>query len=170
MRQWNGNDAYINDICVNNSYIGAYITKKRAETARKGALMANRMDWIPTQEAKLVDLMATWQTKLVDGALQTAYVWPADECTLTKAGMTAFTEARTAYQAAPTTANRAEKDELKKAAIEGMRKFARGRVRNNGKMNDGQKRELGVRVSDKEPSPAPVPDAGLAMKPRKKAH
>ncbi|MDR3114078.1 MAG: hypothetical protein LBU25_00990 [Treponema sp.] len=122
--------------------------------------MANRMDWIPTQEAKLVDLMATWQTKLADGALQTAYAWPAEECTPTKALMTAFTESRAAYQAAPTTANRTEKDELKKAAIDAIRKFARERIRNNGKMNDGQKQELGVTVSDKEPSPVPVPDAG----------
>jgi hypothetical protein len=120
--------------------------------------MANRMDWIPTQEEKLVDLMATWQTKLADRALQTAYGWPADECTLTKAGMTAFTDARAAYQAAPTKANRTEMDELKKAAIDAIRKFARERIRNNNKMNDGQKQELGVTVSDKEPSP--VPDAG----------
>ena len=41
-----------------------------------------------------------------------------------------------------------------------MRKFARERIRVNGKMNDGQKQELGVTVQDKEPSPVPVPDAG----------
>jgi hypothetical protein len=74
--------------------------------------------------------------------------------------MTAFTEARTAYQAAPTKANRAEKDELKKAGIDAMRKFARERIRNNGKMNDGQKQELGVTAQDNEPSRVPVPDAG----------
>jgi hypothetical protein len=118
------------------------------------------MDWIPTQEEKLVDLMAVWQVKLADTALQTAYEWPADECILTKAAFTAFTDARTAYQAAPTKANRTEKDELKKAAVDAMRKFARERIRNNGKMNDGQKQDMGVTVSDREPSPVPVPDAG----------
>ena len=41
-----------------------------------------------------------------------------------------------------------------------MRKFARERIRNNTKMNDGQKQELGVTVVDREPSPVPVPDAG----------
>jgi hypothetical protein len=118
------------------------------------------MDWIPTQEEKLVDLMAVWQAKLADNALQTAYGWPADECNATKAAFTAFTGARTAYQTAPTKANRTEKDELKKAGIDAMRKFARERIRVNGKMNDGQKQELGVTVQDKEPSPVPVPDAG----------
>jgi hypothetical protein len=118
------------------------------------------MDWIPTQEEKLVELMAVWQTKLADGALQTAYGWPADECNLTKTAMSAFTDARTAYAAAPTKANRTQKDELKKAAVDAMRKFARERIRNNSKMNDGQKQELGVTVADREPSPVPVPDAG----------
>ncbi|MDR2194013.1 MAG: hypothetical protein LBP19_06055, partial [Treponema sp.] len=66
--------------------------------------MANRMDWIPAQEEKLVELMALWQVKLADASLQTAYGWPADECTLVKNSFTAFTDARTAYQAAPTKA------------------------------------------------------------------
>jgi hypothetical protein len=118
------------------------------------------MDWIPAQEEKLVDLTAVWQVKLADPALQGAYGWPADECTAVKTALTAFTDSRTAYQAAPTKANRTEKDELKKAAVDAMRKFARERIRNNGKMNDGQKQEMGVTVQDKEPSPVPVPDAG----------
>jgi hypothetical protein len=122
--------------------------------------MANRMDWIPTQEKKLVDLMVVWQVKLTDAALQAAYLWPADECAQTTTAITAFTDARTAYQAAPTKANRIEKDELKKAAVEAMRKFARERIRVNAKMNDGQKQDLGVTVQDREPSPVPVPDAG----------
>jgi hypothetical protein len=122
--------------------------------------MANRMDWIPTQEEKLVDLMAVWQVKLADTALQGTCGWPPDECVATKNAMTAFTGARTAYQAAPTKSNRTGKDELKKAAVDAMRKFARERVRVNGKMNDGQKHDLGVTVQGKEPSPVPVPDAG----------
>jgi hypothetical protein len=40
-----------------------------------------------------------------------------------------------------------------------MRKFARERIRNNSKMTDGQKQDMGVTVSDREPSPVPVPDA-----------
>jgi hypothetical protein len=122
--------------------------------------MAKRMDWIPTQEEKLVDLMAGWQVKLADAGLQSAYEWPADECILTKSAFTAFTDARTTYQTAPTKANRTEKDELKKTAVDAMRKFARERIRNNGKMNDGQKQDMGVTVSDREPSPVPVPDVG----------
>lgn len=122
--------------------------------------MAKRMDWIPTQEEKLVDLMAIWQVKLADSTVKAAYGWPDDECALTKTAFTAFTDARAAYQAAPTKANRTEKDELKKAAVDAMRKFARERIRNNSKINDGQKQELGVTVSDKEPSPVPVPDMG----------
>jgi hypothetical protein len=122
--------------------------------------MASRVDWIPTQEEKLLELMAVWQTKLADTALQTAYLWPADECDRTKTAFTAFSDARSAYQAAPTKANRTEKDELKKAAVDAMRKFARERIRNNSKMTDGQKQDMGVTVSDREPSPVPVPDAG----------
>jgi hypothetical protein len=69
-------------------------------------------------------------------------------------------EARAAYRAAPTKPNRTEKDELKGAAIEAMRKFARERIRNNAKMNDGQKLDMHVTVQDKEPSPVPTPDLG----------
>ncbi|MDR2632512.1 MAG: hypothetical protein LBC51_02680 [Treponema sp.] len=122
--------------------------------------MANRIDWIPPKEEQLVALIAVWQKHLPDPALQAAYAWPADECTLTNTRLGAFTDAREAYQVAPTKANRTEKDEQKKAAIEGMRKFARERIRNNSMMSDGQKQELGVTVSDKEPSPVPVPEAG----------
>jgi hypothetical protein len=118
------------------------------------------MDWIPTREEKLVDLMAVWRVKLADTMLQVTYDWTADECARTDTAFTMFTAARTAYQAAPTKANRTEKDELKKAAVDAMRKFARERIRNNGKMNDGQKQDMGVIVSDREPSPVPVPDAG----------
>jgi hypothetical protein len=104
MHQWRVDDAYI---------------------AWKGADMANRLDWIPTQEEKLVDLMAVWQVKLTDTALQAAYDWPADECARTGASFTAFTGTRMAYQAASTKANRTEKDEVKKAAVDAIRKFVR---------------------------------------------
>jgi hypothetical protein len=118
------------------------------------------MDWMPAQEEKLLELMAIWQDKLADSQLQTAYLWPADECTAVKTAMTAFTSARSEYQAAPTGANHTEKEETRKAAISDMRKFARERVRNNSKMSDGQKQELGVNTADREPSPIPVPGAG----------
>jgi hypothetical protein len=160
MRQGRAKDVFTNEKCVNIFDIGAYINVNRANIVRKGADMANRMDWIPTQEEKLVELMAVWQVKLADASLQGAYGWPADECAAVRTALTAFTDARTAYQEAPTKANRTEKDEFKKAAVEAMRKFARERIRNNGKMTDGQKQDLGVTVSDKEPSPVPVPDAG----------
>jgi hypothetical protein len=109
------------------------------------------MDWVPAQEEKLIELMEVWQVILPDTALQAAYDWPAAECTLTLAAFTAFTAARTAYQAAPTKANHTAKEELKKAAVEAMRKFARERIRNNSKMTDAQKQELGVTVADPEP-------------------
>jgi hypothetical protein len=128
-----------------------------ANIAQKGAYMNKRMDWIPTREEKLVGLVAIWLVKLADAGLQGAYGWPEEECAATG---TAFTDARTVYQGAPTKANRTEKDELKRAGIDAMRKFARERIRNNAKMTDGQKLEMGITVSDKEPSPVPVPDAG----------
>ena len=122
--------------------------------------MAERIDWVPKQEGKFVELIAIWEAKQSDTALQAAYEWPADECVQSKAAFTAFISARTAYQAVPTKANRTKKDELKKAAIDAMRKFARERIRNNSKMTDGQKQEMGITISGKEPSPVPVPDAG----------
>jgi hypothetical protein len=118
------------------------------------------MDWIPKREEEIVVLMGLWQSKLADTALQTAYGWVAEECGQTAAAIGTFLGARTAYSAAPTKANHTEKEELKAAAVAAMRKFARERIRNNPKMNDGQKQELGVTVADKEPSPVPVPDAG----------
>ncbi|MDR0410413.1 MAG: hypothetical protein LBH75_00355 [Treponema sp.] len=122
--------------------------------------MSGRVDWVPTQEEKLVELIADWRVKLSNHALRTAYGWPADECTQTEDAFTTFLDARTVYRTTPTKANRIEKDELRKDAIDAMRKFARERIRNNGKMNDGQKQEMGVTASDREPSPVPIPDAG----------
>jgi hypothetical protein len=122
--------------------------------------MPSRIDWIPGQEEKLVEFMAVWRDKLSNAQMQSAYAWPAEECNAVKNAITAFTGARADYHAAPTAGNRTQKDEMKKAAVASMRKFARERVRNNANMNDGQKKELGVTVSDKEPSPVPVPSAG----------
>jgi hypothetical protein len=122
--------------------------------------MANRQDWIPTREEKLIELMTVWQMKLADSALQTAFLWPTNECAAVQNGIPAFLSARTAYQGAPTRANRTGKDDAKKAVVDAIRRFARERVRNNPKMTDPQKQELGVTVSDREPSPVPVPVAG----------
>ena len=79
MRQWGPHDAFYNTICADIFYICAQINDMRAKIARKGADMANRMDWIPSQEEKLLELMSIWQTKLVGTPLQNAYEWPADE-------------------------------------------------------------------------------------------
>jgi hypothetical protein len=167
VRQWKSYGAFSIDKCVKLLYIDAHInfdcaqiTSIEAFVAQKGAYMPSRQDWVPAPEEKLIELMAVWQDKLANATLQYTYSWPADECTAVRSALTAFTNARAEYQAAPTGANRTEKDEMKKAAIDAMRKFARERVRNNPKMNDGQKQELGVTVSDKEPSPVPGPDAG----------
>ncbi|MDR0599517.1 MAG: hypothetical protein LBG84_05475 [Treponema sp.] len=122
--------------------------------------MGYRKDWVPTGEEKLLELMAVWREKLGDAALQAAYGWPAAECALVRNTLGAFADARAAYQAAPTGANHTAKDEAKKAAVEGMRKFAREWIRNNPRMSDSQKEELGVAVADREPSPVPVPAAG----------
>jgi hypothetical protein len=131
-----------------------------ANIGRKGTDMAVKTDWVPAQEEKFVELIAVWQVKLADASLQTAFGWPADECIQVRNGFTAFLGARAAYQAAPTAANRTEKDESKKTAVERMRKFAREWIRNNSRMSDGQKQEMGVRVPDGEPSPVQAPDEG----------
>ncbi|MDR2633768.1 MAG: hypothetical protein LBC51_09145 [Treponema sp.] len=122
--------------------------------------MAKRMDWIPTREEKLLALMAVWLVKLADTTLQAAYDWVAAECAAVIAAINAFLSARAAYQEAPTKANHTEKEELKKTAVEAMRKFARERVRFNPKMNDGQKQDVGVNATDTEPTPVQPPDAG----------
>jgi hypothetical protein len=122
--------------------------------------MAKYIDWIPSQEEKLVILIVIWRIKLPDPVLQALYAWFADECAQTESVLGAFIDARTAYQSVPTKANLTEKNERKKAAIEAMRKFARERIRNNNAMSNAQKQELGITASGKEPSPVPVPDAG----------
>ncbi|MDR2114951.1 MAG: hypothetical protein LBP87_01070 [Planctomycetaceae bacterium] len=122
--------------------------------------MAKRNDWVPTTEGKLIELMAIWQTELNDFNLQSQFGWLQTECTATINEITTFLNAKTQYQSIPTKANRLEKDEMKKAAVNGMRKFARESVRNNNKMSDAQKLQLGVKVSDKDPTPIPVPDEG----------
>jgi hypothetical protein len=122
--------------------------------------MPKRENWVPGREVKLLELLEIWLVKLAITALQTAYDWPAAECTQTLAAFTAFIDARTAYRAAPTKVNHTAKEEQKKAAIEALRKFARERVRNNSKMTDPQKQELGVTIADPEPSPPPVPKSG----------
>jgi hypothetical protein len=122
--------------------------------------MATRKDWVPTQEEKLIELAAFWEVKLADTSLQNAYSWPADECAAAGDVLAAFPAARSAYRLVPTEANRIAKDEARAAAVDALRKFARERIRNNPKMSDPQKQELGVIVSDREPSPVPVPDAG----------
>ncbi|MDR2481441.1 MAG: hypothetical protein LBD07_04000 [Spirochaetaceae bacterium] len=122
--------------------------------------MANGKDWIPRSEEKLVEMMAFWQKKLADKQAQTLYEWPEIACTALIAAISYYLDARAAYTAAPTTANRVERDDLKNAAIDAVRKFARERIRNNPLMNDGQKKQMGITVQDNEPSPIPVPETG----------
>ncbi|MDR2755076.1 MAG: hypothetical protein LBC20_05165 [Planctomycetaceae bacterium] len=122
--------------------------------------MAKRMDWLPTTEGKLVEMMAIWQTELSDYNLQPQYAWSPEDCTRIVNEIVAFLNAKTEYQNVPTKMNRLEKDEMKKIAVSGMRKFARESIRNNNKMTDAQKLQLGVKISDKDPTPIPVPDEG----------
>ena len=132
--------------------------------------MTNNKDWLPAREDALVDLIAIWQTKLSNTTLQTAYGWVATECTAALATFTAFLTARTAYQAAPTKANRDQKAETKKTAQDTLRKFARERIRYNTKMTTAQREELGIPAPDPEPSPVPVPKEGPASKAETSAH
>jgi hypothetical protein len=109
--------------------------------------------------------MAVWQTKLPNTSLQTAYGWVAAECTATVAAITAFLTARATYQTTPTKGNHDLEQELKKAAVEALRKFARERIRFNSKMNISQKEEMGMLPPDPEPTPIPVPETAPASKP-----
>ena len=124
--------------------------------------MSNNRSWIPRREDAQVDLMAIWQVKLPNTTLQTAYGGVAAECTATVATITAFLNARTAYQAAPTKGNHDLKEEARKTALDAMRKFARERIRFNSKMNIAQKEEMGMLPPDPEPTPVPVPTKGPA--------
>jgi hypothetical protein len=122
--------------------------------------MTKQSDWIPTTEGNLIELMIIWQTELNDFNLQTQFGWSPMECTVTLNEIFAFLNAKTEYQNVPTKENRLEKDEMRKIAVKGMRKFARESIRNNNRMTDAQKLQLGVKISDKEPTPIPVPDEG----------
>jgi hypothetical protein len=150
----------INNVNVNTGDVNVNISNKSADMSAQGVCMGGHADWIPRRETELVELMMFWLLKLADAALQTAYSWLAEECTLVNASLQAFLDARAAYQTTPTTANRIAKEEARNAAVEAMRKFARERIRNNPALNDGQKHELGVAVSDREPSPVVAPDEG----------
>ncbi|MDR0702362.1 MAG: hypothetical protein LBF61_08165 [Azoarcus sp.] len=121
--------------------------------------MALNKDWLPTTEDGLIKLMAVWSTKLANASLQTAYGWVATECTSTIATITAFNTAYATYHTTPTETNRIAKDDVKKAAIAAMRKFAAERIRFNAKMTPAQRKELGVRTRDTEPTPIPPPSA-----------
>jgi hypothetical protein len=61
MRQYRKYDALIADKCACIIIIDAYINKKCAVVRKKRVCMANRTDWIPTQEDKPAELMANWQ-------------------------------------------------------------------------------------------------------------
>ncbi|MDR2260271.1 MAG: hypothetical protein LBE06_04920 [Azoarcus sp.] len=122
--------------------------------------MPSGNDWLPAREQDLIDLIAVWQVKLANQSLQTAYGWIASECTTTVAALTAFLTARATYQSTPTHPNRLAKDGAKKTAIAAMRKFAAERIRNNPKMTEAQRDELGVRTRDPVPTPVPVPAEG----------
>jgi hypothetical protein len=104
--------------------------------------------------------MGLWQGKLGDSALQGTYGWSGEECGKIIAALRAFLDARTAYAGAPTKANHTEKEKCKTEGLALMRKFAREYIRNNPKMSDGHKQDLGVSPGDKEPSPVGTPDAG----------
>ncbi|MDR2164064.1 MAG: hypothetical protein LBO79_00145 [Zoogloeaceae bacterium] len=127
-------------------------------------MSTKRSDWVPKAEEKLLELIALWQTKLNDFNLQNLYGWPANECTATVTVMGNFVTARATYHTTPTQANRLDKEEKRKAAVDAIRQFAREYIRNNSKMTDAQKLELGVKVSDREPTPIPVPDKGPESK------
>jgi hypothetical protein len=122
--------------------------------------MGAQKDWVPAREEKLMELMALWREKLADPALQTACEWPEEECTRTLAALIACADARAAYQAAPTNANHTQKEELKQAAVEEMRKFARERIRYNRKMSDARKQEMGIRIPGLALASAAAPDTG----------
>jgi hypothetical protein len=83
-------------------------------------------DWISTREQ---DLAVIWAATLQDTAKQTAYGWDATECQATAGKITTFLNARTAYEADNSTANRIVKDEAKGEAIDGMRDFDNTSVR-----------------------------------------
>ncbi|MDR2261225.1 MAG: hypothetical protein LBE06_09950 [Azoarcus sp.] len=119
--------------------------------------MASSKSWIPNKEQDLVTLMGVWQVKLPNASLQSAYGWVATECTATVAALASFITARNAYEAAPIRPNLLVKNSAKAAAIAAMRKFAAERIRNNSKMNPGQRDELGVHTRDPKPTPVPVP-------------
>jgi len=122
--------------------------------------MAAKKDWIPRKESELVPLMTFWRTQLGQLTVRNDFGWDMDDCYPVIAAITAFFDALDAYKAAPTNGNREYKDDLKAAAVEKMRAFARTDIRFNKIMTVPQKREYGVREADTEPTPIAPPAAG----------
>jgi hypothetical protein len=114
-------------------------------------------DWIPRKEIELVVLVQTWIKKLEDSTYVSLYGWPEEACMQLKDNMQTFLSMRTVYIASPTTENRIDRDEIKAIVIEGMRVFARENIRFSAVLSDSQKHEMGVTITDMEPSPGPIP-------------
>jgi hypothetical protein len=126
--------------------------------------MTNRNDWIPVQEGKFVDFLALWITILGDTSIQTAYGWDAAVCSALLGLITAFTDARTAYEVVDSTANHIKKNEAKADCIAAVRAFARESIRFNTKITDDVKKRLGIRITDTDPTPTKAADAGPTSK------
>jgi hypothetical protein len=115
------------------------------------------LDWLPTREQDLLDLMERWLLWLLDAIRQVAFGWDAVDCTTVTGKITAFVTARTSYEADLSPGNRVTKDNAKNTAVESMRNFANSDIRHNKKMQDADKLFLGIHVADTTPTASPVP-------------
>jgi hypothetical protein len=99
---------------------------------------------MPKKEADFVKLVGRWDEVLNDTAKVTAYGWDPILVAAVLSKINAFMDAYTAYEADKTALKRDTKVKKMKAVQAEMRTFARTSIRNNTKMTDEEKLDLGV--------------------------
>jgi hypothetical protein len=67
--------------------------------------MAREKDWFYHREADFTALCDVWNSTVVNGANQTAYDWPSDECSVVNKAINTYKGSVSTYKNTPTTAN-----------------------------------------------------------------
>jgi hypothetical protein len=115
------------------------------------------MKCIPTQEKNYVD----WSANLIAVSILHKTVWNLQESKLTEL-QTLHNEVKALYElcqtASYTKIDMQAKHEKKKQLIHLEEVFIRNNLQNNDAMTDTGRKELGIPIHDKKPTPVPAPD------------
>ncbi|MDR1398707.1 MAG: hypothetical protein LBJ41_02115 [Treponema sp.] len=124
--------------------------------------MAQRSDWVPGREGKLVELIKQWIVIVGDTAIQALCEWLEADCKTVTDVINVFLNARITYENVNSTTNRIKKDEAKAACVAAIRVFANENVRFNRKVTDDLKERLGITIHHAASTSGKTADAGPA--------